>query len=155
MVQFHRRLGDQVELYVRMMAWLHTTPKPPEGSKRAKHGIQAAKLSRLDQLKKDGVEPPMPPNPAPHIVERLIEIGITETTGMGPAPLSWREIAEWQRNTGVPLPPWETRLLRRLSLAYIAEGRRAESENCPPPWRTEVTQRELEAAEASLRLVLG
>jgi hypothetical protein len=137
------------------MAWLHATPKPPEGTKRAMRGDQAARISRLDSLKKDGIDPPMPPNPAPHIVARLIEIGITESNGMGAAPLSWRELSEWQRNTGVPLAPWEARLLRQLSVAYIAEGRLAESENCPPPWRAEVTQRELEVAEASLRAALG
>jgi hypothetical protein len=136
------------------MAWLHATPKPPEGSKRAQRG-QAAKLSRLDQLKKDKVPAPMPPNPAPKIVERLVEIGITGSNGMGATPLSWAEIGEWQRLTCVPLPPWEARLLRQLSLAYLSESRRAESENCPPPWRAEITQREIEAAEAALRMVLG
>jgi hypothetical protein len=119
------------------------------------HGDQAARTSRLDSLKKQGIDPPMPPNPAPHILARLVEIGITESTGMGPAPLSWRELSEWQNNSGIALAPWEARLLRQLSLAYIAEGRRAESENCPPPWRAVVTQREIEAAEASLRMVLG
>lgn len=97
----------------------------------------------------------MPPNPLPHVIARLVEIGITESAGMGPTPLSWREISEWQRNTCVRLPPWEARLIRQLSLAYIAEGRRAESENCPPPWRAEVTQRERDIAEEKLRMVLG
>jgi hypothetical protein len=136
------------------MAWLNATPKPPEGSRRAKAG-QTSKLSRIDQLKRDGVTPTMPPNAAPHIIARLLEIGLTETTGMGPAPLSWREIGEWQRNVSVELPPWEARLLRSLSVAYIAEGRRAESETCPPPWRAEVSQRERDIAEAKLRMLLG
>ncbi|HEY0130111.1 MAG TPA: hypothetical protein VGB57_01815 [Allosphingosinicella sp.] len=119
-------------------------------------GDQAARVSRLEQLKKDGIaDPPMPPNPAPHIVAWLIEIGLTESNGMAAAPLSWRELSAWQDNTGVPLAAWESRLIRQLSVAYAAESRRAESENCPPPWRTEVTQREIEAAEASLRAVLG
>lgn len=137
------------------MAWLHAVPKPPEGSKRAQYGNQAAKFSRLDRLKRDRVDPPMPPNPMPHLIARLIEIGITESTGMGPSPLSWRELSEWQHNTSVSLAPWEARLLRQLSRAYVAESRRAESETCPPPWRAEVTRRELEAAEASLRMALG
>jgi hypothetical protein len=112
-------------------------------------------LSRMQQMKKDGIVPEMPSNPAPHIIARLTDIGITETTGMGPAPLSWREISEWQRNMGIPLAPWEARLMRQLSIAYITEGKRAESENCPPPWRSEVTAREREVEEARLRLVLG
>jgi hypothetical protein len=137
------------------MAWLHAVPKPPEGSRRAKHGDQAARISRLDSLKKDKVPPPLPPNPVPHIMERLIEIGLTEATGTGSAPLSWRELSAWQANTGVTLAAWEARLLRKLSVAYLSESRRAEDENCPPPWRAEVTEQEVVAAEKALRLVLG
>lgn len=136
------------------MAWLHATPKPPEGSRRAQNAT-APKISRLDKMKMDGIAPKMPPNPAPHIVARLIEIGITETTGMGPAPLSWREIDAWCRRTRVDLAPWEARVIRQLSLAYIAEGRRAESDSCPAPWRTAITQRERDVDEAKLRMVLG
>lgn len=136
------------------MAWLHATPKPPEGSKRAQVE-QAVKISRLDRMKKDRIVPKMPPNPAPHIIDRLVEIGLTEAAGMSASPLSWREIMEWQRATGHDLPPWELKLLRKLSVEYLAESRRAESENCPPPWRAPVTQREGETEEARLRMVLG
>ena len=96
----------------------------------------------------------MPPNLAPHIIDRLIEIGLTEPAGMGVGPVSWREIDAWCNRT-IDLPPWEARLLRSLSVAYVAEGRRAESENCPPPWRWEPSEREREAEMARLRMVLG
>lgn len=137
------------------MAWLGATPKPPPGSRRAKIEDDTPKLSRLERMKKDGLTPPMPPNPAPHILSRLIEIGLTEANGMGASPLSWREIRAWQEATGVELPPWEARLIRHLSTAYLSESRRAESENCPPPWRAEVTQREREIEQARLEMVLG
>lgn len=137
------------------MAWLHAVPKPPEGSRRAQIAGQAHPLSRLDQMKRNGVEPKMPPNPLPHLINWLIEIGITESSGMGPLPLSWREIRAWQNSVHVRLAPWEARLLRHLSVAYIAQGRKAESENCPAPWRTEVTRREREIEEEVLRTVLG
>lgn len=137
------------------MAWLNATPKPPEGSKRAKAADQAPKISRIDRMRRDHILPAMPPNPMPHLIQRLTDIGITEATGMGPAPLSWREIGEWQRLTGVEMTPWEARLMRQLSLAYIAEGRRAESETCPPPWNMGVSERERETEEARLRMVLG
>lgn len=97
----------------------------------------------------------MPPNPAPHITDWLIELGITEAAGMGAAPLSWREIAAWADGICVPVQPWERRLLRRLSATYLAEGRKSESEHCPPPWRMGVTAREREVEEAQLRSVLG
>ncbi len=106
-------------------------------------------------MKRDGVPISMPPNPMPHLIDRLIEIGLTEAAGMGVVPLSWREIEAWQHNVHVALAPWEARLIRKLSVEYVAEGRRAESENCPPPWRAEVTAREREVEEARLRMVLG
>jgi hypothetical protein len=136
------------------MAFLHAVPKPPEGSRRAKLADQT-NISRLDRLKKDGATVQMPPNPLPHVVDRLVEMGLTEAAGMGLAPLSWLTIDAWQRTTGVELAPWEARLIRRLSLAYLAESRRAESETCTPPWRAEVTQREIDNELASLQMVLG
>jgi hypothetical protein len=139
---------------VRQLAWLHAVPKPPEGSGRAKAN-QVNKLSRFDQMKRDRITPAMPPNPVPHILARLIEIGITQPGGMGPVPLSWSEIANWQRDTGVRLEPWEARLMRQLSISYLGELALAESENRPAPWRTEVTAREREVEEARLRAVLG
>jgi hypothetical protein len=137
------------------MAWLHAVPKPPEGSKRAKLKGQAAEISRLDRLKRDGVKPSMPPNPLPHTILRLVEMGITEAAGMGAAPLSWITIDAWQRTTGVELAAWEARLIRKLSIEYLGESRRAESETCPPPWRSEVSQQERDAEDATLRSILG
>lgn len=141
------------------MAWLHATPKPAPGSRRAKLAQDAPQRSRIDQMKKDGITPRMPPNPMPHIMDRLVEIGMTEAAGMGVVPLSWREINEWQRATGVDLAPWEARLLRRLSAEYIAEGHRAELETCPPPWRIKLTEKERERQRnremAMLKQVLG
>jgi len=136
------------------MAWLNATPKPPKGTKRAEQD-EAPQLSRIDEMKRQKIVPSMPPNPAPHIINRLIEIGLTEAAGMGAAPLSWQTIRAWSEMTGVHLSPWEARLIRSLSLEYLAAGHRAESENCPPPWRTEVTAQEREMEVARLRMVLG
>ncbi|WP_223799116.1 hypothetical protein [Sphingomonas nostoxanthinifaciens] len=137
------------------MAWLAATPKPDERTRRAKREKDRPGISRLDAMKRHGVEPEMPVNPAPHIINRLIEVGLVEAAGMGASPMSWREINDWQRATGVDLSAWEARLLRRLSSEYLAEGRRAESENCPPPWRAPVTAREREVEQAQLMTVLG
>lgn len=137
------------------MAWLHATPKPPEGSKRAKANLPTHRLSRLDQMKRDGVTPQMPPNPLPHLISRLIEIGLTQPGGMGPVPLTWQEIAAWQQLTGVALSSWEARTIRHLSIAYLGETAKAESETCPPPWKPRVTAAEQDAELAGLRDVLG
>jgi hypothetical protein len=142
-----------------MMAWLNATPKPPEGSKRAeliqKKKAEAPKLSRLAEMKRAKIEPAMPPNPLPHLVEWFIEMGMSEANGMGMSPISWREIDAWCHRTGIDLSPWEAQILRRLSVEYLAESRRAEDENCPSPCRTEVTQSERETEQARLEMVLG
>jgi hypothetical protein len=140
-----------------MMAWLQATPKPDPRSRRAKFVEEspAPLLSRIEKMKRDKIVPPMPPNPAPHITDRLIEIGLTQAAGMGAVPLSWLEINAWCERTAVDLEPWEARLIRRLSAAYLAERRKADVETCPPPWRAEVTAREREIEEAKLRAVLG
>lgn len=106
-------------------------------------------------MKKSGIAALMPPNPAPHIIARLIEAGLTESGGMGAAPLSWQSIRAWRQETGTHLAAWEAKLLRQLSVEYLSEGRRAESENCPPPWHAEVTKREIETEENRLRALLG
>lgn len=137
------------------MAWLNATPKPPTGSERAKALGDKKLPTRIEAMRAQNEVPRMPPNPAPHIIDRLIEIGLTEAAGMGIAPLSWCEIDAWCRRTCVAVTPWEARLIRSLSIAYVAEARAAESENASPPWRTEPTERERAMELARLEMVLG
>ncbi|TCP91892.1 hypothetical protein C8J42_103584 [Sphingomonas sp. PP-CE-1A-559] len=137
------------------MAWLHATPKPDPNSRRGKLENQPPPISRREQMKKDGIQPQMPPNPAPHIIGRFIEMGMTQSDGMGRTVLSWSEISAWCERTMINLPPWESRLMRELSSAYLSEGRVAESGTCPPPWRGIVTQRERDVSEANLDRLLG
>lgn len=80
---------------------------------------------------------------------------MTGSNGMSATVLSWAEITAWQTCTGVKLTPWETRIIRGLSLAYLAQSRLSESETCPPPWRGEVTQAEKDTEVAILDAVLG
>lgn len=106
-------------------------------------------------MKRRGITPVLPPNPAPCIVDWLVEMGITESNGMASVPLSWREIDAWCARTAVDLPPWTGRIIRKLSVAYVSEARKAESETCPPPWRPEGAQAEIDAELALLADILG
>lgn len=91
----------------------------------------------------------------PHLIERLLEIGLTQATGAGIGPITWGEIDAWCNRTRIDLDPWESRLIHRLSTIYVAEGPKAEVETCPPPWRGKVTAAERQADEDELRAVLG
>jgi hypothetical protein len=138
------------------MAWLHAAPRPDPDSQRGKAAAESKikPVSRLEELRKQKIEPAMPPNPAPHIIDRLLEMGITEGE-MSAKPLSWCEIVAWQQGVWVRLAPWEARLIRRLSAAYVTESRAAESENCPAPWHSGPDQRAIDTEQARLMAVLG
>ncbi|MBY0303610.1 MAG: hypothetical protein K2W86_00470 [Sphingomonas sp.] len=82
----------------------------------------------------DGIVPNMPPIVCPWIIDTLMEIGPSEAGAMGPVPVSWATIDHWQRCIGIDLPPWACRLIRRLSVEFVAEGQRAREADCPPPW---------------------
>lgn len=129
-------------------------PKPAEGTKRAQ-GQKQRTTSRLDEMKAKKIAPQMPPNPLPHLISNLLEIGLTEAAGMGAGPISWGSINQWQAGTGRQLQPWEVRLIRQLSITYVAFGRKAEAETCPPPWRAEVSKEDIAAEVAGLNAVLG
>lgn len=97
----------------------------------------------------------MPPLPLPHIVEWWTELGMVGSNGMSPTALSWQEIAAWQSGTSVSLSPWEARLIRALSTAYVHQSRISEDETCPPPWCGAVTDIEKGQEVALLDAVLG
>lgn len=83
-----------------------------------------------------------------------MQMGPTEAAGMGAGPISWPAIKAWQ-DVNVRLDRWEAGLIRKLSLAYLKEGRLAESENHPAPWYGEVTEREREIEMQRLEELLG
>lgn len=139
---------------MRALAWLQTVPRPPQDSKRAQ-ATEPNKHTRLELMRMQGAEPQMPRNPMPQLMTWFVEIGMVENTGMGPAPLSWREIEAWQRAVGVSLDPWRARLIRQLSIEFIAEKGRAEDENCPAPWVSRASDAERRAEEKELRALLG
>jgi hypothetical protein len=136
---------------VRQLGWLAATPtvEPKRGAKPGRS------LSRLERIKQAKIEPPIPDNPMPFIIDRLMEIGPTETAGMGRAPISWQSIQAWRVETGVRMNPWQSRLLRRLSAAYLVEMQAAENPDRPAPFVTPDLNFARIEEEAQLRDVLG
>lgn len=144
-----------MSIWVRYLAWLNATPRPDPRSKAAKRE-DLELVSRFEQMRRQGIKNPvMPPNPATHITDRLVEMGLSEAAGMGVVPLSWREIGAWCERTGIDLPPWESRLMRRLSADYVGESRRGENESCPPPWLAPANEATIAAEIRLLDAILG
>jgi hypothetical protein len=93
----------------------------------------------------------LPDCSARFLVDYLLEIGPIKPVGMGSGSIDWQDIEAWQRCTGITLPPWQARMLRRLSRSYLAMSREAEEPDCRSPTQEEVTQREREAVSQKIR----
>lgn len=130
MGKFHRWLGEELSLYVRHLAWLMAVPKVEKQAVAAK----VEPVSRLRQLEADGQTPDMPPNPAPHLVEYLLEVGPMVPAGMGSSAIGWRDISAWRQEVGIYLAPWEARMLRQLSRDYVGEYLEAGNIDRAPPY---------------------
>ena len=124
-------------MFVRHSAWLGAVPEAAPGAR-----ADAAKLSRRERIERDGGEIEMPPfDDGEYLIAYLYELGPTVAAGMGAGPVTFAEMAAWQVARGFELEPWEARLLRRLSVDYLAESHRATERNCPPPWGGSVAVR--------------
>lgn len=76
----------------------------------------------------------IPPNPAPHITDWLLEIGPLSREG---GQIGWPDLTAWQQISGIELEPWEGRLIRRLSGEYATMRIRAEKSDCVAPYAGE------------------
>lgn len=128
MVGFYQGLGDELSLYVRQLAWLNAKPE------RRKVSDKTEPRTRLEEIRAGGGTVDLPPNPARHIVDWLMEIGPAVATGTGEAAIGYRDIAAFQEVNGVEILPWEASLLRRLSRDFINQAADARKADCPPPY---------------------
>lgn len=112
-------------------------PEPAPGAR-----AESAKLSRRERIERDGDEIEMPPvDQGEYLIGYLYELGPTVATGMGAGPITFAELVAWQAARGFEIEPWEARLLRRLSVDYLAESHRATQRDCQPPWGGSVAVR--------------
>lgn len=95
---------------------------------KAGNTTKRGEKSRFETL---GAAAVLPPNPAPHITDWLLEIGPTGPDGSG---LGWRDLTAWQDITGIVLEPWEARLIKRLSGEYASMRVRGERHDCAAPY---------------------
>lgn len=64
------------------------------------------------------------------MVDYLFEFGPTK----GEGALEPEQLLAWQTLLGIEWEPWESRLLVKLSRAYLGETHRATKRDAPPPW---------------------
>jgi len=84
-------------------------------------------------------QPELPPldEGGKYLVDYLFEVGPVESGGLGAGPVTHRELYFWQLDIGLELDPWEIRMLRRLSIAYLQQHTKSVKGDCKPPWDVE------------------
>lgn len=115
------------------MAWLHSTPKPPVRPKKVSSAPER-ELTRGEKIEANGGTPLFPEVDAAYLIQHWFSVGLTGHGAMGPTALSALELMAWQQGTGVDLVPWEFRVLREMSRAYVAQYHDSEEPACPPPY---------------------
>lgn len=107
----------------------------------------AERVSRLSFLERKEIDPEMPDiSAAPHLARFLFQIGPTMPAGMGSGPVTHQEIESWMRTTRTNLYPWEVRLMRELSMAYVSQASKSDTFDAEPPYGSDVANRLMKAA---------
>jgi len=89
----------------------------------------------MQALQDQGIEPEMPEIPwGRYLLDYLWDLGPSmpgPACNVGISP-PWLE--SWEREQGIRLSPWESRLLRRVSAEYAGEAAQATAADRPPPF---------------------
>ena len=85
----------------------------------ATHGKSGkSRLALFEMLKAD---PPFPDiDDRGDLIDTMQDIGWGLSTGMGASQLPSHEIKAWAEMSGEDLTPWEFRVIRRMSSAYVS-----------------------------------
>ena len=108
-------------------------PKQP-GGQRTLSSIEEEATSRLEEMRRKGLEPLMPPCSSDHHIQTLMDLGPVEVAGMDRVPITWPTIAAYSMFSGTHLEPWEAKMIRRLSADWLSASREAEEPDAAPPW---------------------
>jgi hypothetical protein len=89
--------------------------------------IKGFKMSRAEMLQRAGAPLGLPELGAEaYLVEAMMRLGPTQSTGMGEVPSGWPEIDAFARQTGRISDPWEAEALYDMCRAYAAERQAGE-----------------------------
>lgn len=117
------------------MAWFNAKPRAPEVPGAVSSQGKQQDRTRAQEIVARGGTPLMPDiDGAEYLVDYWQDLGMAQSEGGVPTPLSATEIAAWQQSTGNELQPWEFHILREMSRAYLRQLHESEKPECPPPY---------------------
>lgn len=100
-------------------------------------------MSRAQAFQSRGEDIPLPyiREESYYLVTLLDEVGATNHSAMGMAPLSWQELLSWYGLSNLSLSYWELSLIRELSYNYTAELSNASDVERRAPYSAPVPER--------------
>jgi hypothetical protein len=114
-------------LWARHAAWLNAIPhdknKPITERKDTRTRLERLEASGSQQVNMPELEL------AGYIAELAVEIGFARST-----PLDWSELKAYSEMTGIYLTPWESKVIRQMSLAYVGQAAVSSDQECLPPY---------------------
>lgn len=126
------------------LAWLYTAQDKVPNNK-----------SRAQVLLDEGRPLPLPPNPAPELIEIFNEVGPgMDYGGMDRAPLTAAELQAWDSGVGLHLDAWEFGTLLDMSHHFVHQARVSKSPDAPPPWIERPTETKRAAIVNSIKSLL-
>ena len=90
-----------------------------------------------------------------YLVDYLFDAGPVVHTAGGSAPLGWQDLQAWQHGTGRELQPWEARIVRALSHAFLSSAIAAKAPDCPAPYTEEPTPDQRTVVANTLRSIFS
>lgn len=130
-------------MWVAHYAWLHSKyPKKKE-----------SRLSTITQDNPDSSLLEMPEvNMCQNLLEYLLDIGISGSSGFGLTPLTWTELLSWSTLTGITLTSWESLALMNLSRAFTSYHGKFDEKDVASPHVVEDFDRNLVSQSIGFRL---
>jgi hypothetical protein len=114
---------------------------PDKGKSVASADTKSEQVTRAQKIERNGGNPRFPDvGDADYVITYWHDLGVVESGGMGPIPLSSKEILSWQECTGVDLQAWEFRVLREMSRRYLIQSEESKKPECPPPFGDPVSE---------------
>lgn len=82
----------------------------------------------------------MPEVEAEYVIAYWQQCGMAGQGMSGPVGLTAVELNAWEQSMGVELSPWEHKVIREMSRAYVAALHGGEEPDAPPPYGAAVVE---------------
>jgi hypothetical protein len=120
-----------------------------EGDLKSMQGKSRREILKAFRVPYD--EAPQPDADMRYLQGWWVEAGMVAQGGMGPAPLTWREVEAFERGSCTDLTPWERARIISLSRVYSGSLSEYRDQKAPAPYKSEATAQALAERDEQIK----